>query len=74
MVRNRLKRTVRAAFEEIGDTRRGGLDYVVLARRDLVELVEREGMSGVQRALAELIAESGEPITNGSDEDTEPGK
>ncbi len=57
VVRNRLKRTVRVAFEELGDVRGSGLDYVVLARRDLVDLVEREGMRGVRDALEELIAQ-----------------
>lgn len=56
VVRNRLKRTVRAAFDELAEAHESGLDYVVLVRRDLVDLVEREGMQGVRAALSELIA------------------
>lgn len=73
-MRNRLKRTVRAAFEELEGVRGGGLDYVVLARRDLVELVEREGMQGVRDALAELIAQPGDEGERATEIDTLPDK
>lgn len=59
VVRNRLKRTIRAAFDDLTETANGGLDYVVLARADLVELVEREGMTGVRGALEELVQQAG---------------
>ena len=63
VARNRLKRTIRAAFDELAGELTGGLDYVVLARRDLVELVERDGMQGVQDALRELTSQAGEAHT-----------
>lgn len=55
VVRNRVKRTIREAYTELADDLTDGLDYVVLARPDAADLVEREGMSGVRQALAELI-------------------
>lgn len=55
VVRNRVKRTIREAYTELADDLTDGLDYVVLARPDAADLVEREGMSGVKQALAELI-------------------
>lgn len=74
VVRNRLKRAVRAAFAELGDATESGLDYVVLARRDLVDLVEREGMRGVQQALGELVSAPSADNPQASDENTEPDK
>lgn len=74
VVRNRLKRAVRAAFTELEGATAGGLDYVVLARRDLVDLVEREGMRGVQQALGELVSAPGADDPQASDENTEPDK
>lgn len=61
VVRNRVKRTIREAYAELADELTDGLDYVVLARPDAAELVEREGMSGVKSALSELIS----PTTTG---------
>lgn len=56
VVRNRVKRTLREAIVELEPTLSDGLDYVVLARADVVELVDREGMKGVKNSLAELLA------------------
>ena len=57
--RNRVKRVLREAFwaeaERLPDTS----DYVVVARPDARELAEREGMSGMRGALAELVAQLG---------------
>ncbi|MFY9264297.1 MAG: ribonuclease P protein component [Solirubrobacterales bacterium] len=62
VVRNRVKRTIREAIAELEPRLQDGLDYVVLARPDAVDLVEREGMRGVKDSLAELIApEPGTP-------------
>jgi ribonuclease P protein component len=74
VVRNRLKRAVRAAFAELEGATESGLDYVVLARRDLVDLVEREGMRGVQQALGELVSAPGAAEPQASDKNTEPDK
>jgi ribonuclease P protein component len=57
--RNRVKRVLREAFwaeaERLPDTS----DYVVVARPDARELAEREGLVGVQGALAELVGQLG---------------
>lgn len=58
VVRNKVKRTIREAYGELADELTDGLDYVVLARADIVELVERDGMRGVKDALSELISDS----------------
>jgi ribonuclease P protein component len=57
--RNRVKRVLREAFwaeaERLPDTS----DYVVVARPDARELAEREGMTGMRGALAELVGQLG---------------
>ena len=53
--RNRVKRVLREAFWEEAERLPAGSDYVVVARPDARELAEREGMSGVRTALAELV-------------------
>ena len=57
--RNRVKRVLREAFwaeaERLPDTS----DYVVVARPDARELAEREGLVGMQGALAELVGQLG---------------
>ena len=56
VVRNRVKRTIREAVTALEAELRDGLDYVVLARSDVIELIDREGLSGVKNSLGELIA------------------
>lgn len=64
VVRNRVKRTIREAVAALEPELRDGLDYVVLARADVVELIDREGLSGVKNSLSELIAaEPDRPIS-----------
>ena len=53
--RNRVKRVLREAFWEEAARLPTGSDYVVVARPDARGLAEREGMSGVRTALAELV-------------------
>jgi ribonuclease P protein component len=53
--RNRVKRLLREAFAVEGQRLPAGTDAVVVARQDARTLAEREGLAGVQRALAELI-------------------
>ena len=55
VVRNRVKRTIREALDQLEPKLADGLDYVVLARPDIVELLERDGMHGVRDSLDELI-------------------
>jgi ribonuclease P protein component len=55
VTRNRVKRTIREAIAELEPQLTDGLDYVVLARPDAAELVDRDGMRGVKDSLSELI-------------------
>lgn len=55
VTRNRVKRSIREALDELEPQLLGGLDYVVIARSDIVELIDREGTRGVRDSLAELI-------------------
>jgi ribonuclease P protein component len=54
--RNRVKRLLREAFALEGPRLPSGTDAVVVARREVWALAEREGLSGVRRELSELIA------------------
>ena len=56
VMRNRVKRTIREAIAELEPQLADGLDYVVLARPDAAELVDRDGMRGVKASLSELIS------------------
>jgi ribonuclease P protein component len=56
--RNRVKRLLREAFAQARDTLRAGYDVVVVARPDVRELAEREGLAGVAVALGELLEKS----------------
>jgi ribonuclease P protein component len=53
--RNRVKRLLREAFDELEPGLHGAHDVVVVARPDARELAEREGTGGVRSALAELV-------------------
>lgn len=53
--RNRVKRLLREAVTTAESSLPDGVDVVVVARPDARELAEREGLRGVQEALAELI-------------------
>jgi ribonuclease P protein component len=53
--RNRVKRLLREAFARENGRLPVGTDAVVIARHGARELAEREGLAGIQRALAELI-------------------
>ncbi len=57
--RNRIKRLLREAFAKAEPGLPEGHDVVVVARPPVSELAEREGLAGVEQALAELIARSG---------------
>jgi ribonuclease P protein component len=53
--RNLVKRLLREAFALESERLPEGTDAVVVARHDAKALAEREGLSGMRRALAELI-------------------
>ena len=57
--RNRVKRLLREAFAGCEESLPPGHDVVVVARPDARELAEREGLAGVQEALAELVEKAG---------------
>ena len=57
--RNRVKRLVREAFAERVGALPAGHDVVVVARPDVRELAEREGLAGVRDALDELVTKAG---------------
>jgi ribonuclease P protein component len=53
--RARVKRVLREAFWAEAERLPAGSDYVVVARPESGPLAEREGTTGVQAALAELV-------------------
>jgi ribonuclease P protein component len=53
--RNRVKRLLREAFARAVTERVGAADVVVVARRQAVELAEREGLEGFERTLLGLL-------------------
>jgi len=53
--RNRVKRLLRESFAGAEPELRPGQDIVVVARPDARELAEREGLTGIDTALTELI-------------------
>jgi ribonuclease P protein component len=57
--RNRVKRLLREAFARVQPELAPGHDIVVVARPDALELVQREGLPGLDAALAELVTRAG---------------
>ena len=56
--RNKVKRTLREAFWELADRLPPRHDFVIVARGEIKELIEREGTSGVRANLEEALAGS----------------
>lgn len=54
--RNRVKRVMREAFWELADRLPAGHDFVLVARPEIGELIEREGMAGVRASVEEALA------------------
>ncbi|HST68332.1 MAG TPA: ribonuclease P protein component [Solirubrobacterales bacterium] len=54
--RNRVKRTLREAFWALTEKLPPQHDFVIVARPDIKELIEREGMNGVRANLEEALA------------------
>ena len=54
--RNRVKRVLREAFALEAEALPAGTDVVIVARPDVRALIERDGLDGVRRALADLIS------------------
>ncbi len=59
--RNRVKRVLREAVAQVSDRLPGGSDVVIVARPDVLKILEAEGLEGVTQALAELIAKATPP-------------
>ncbi|HEX3910902.1 MAG TPA: ribonuclease P protein component [Solirubrobacteraceae bacterium] len=57
--RNKVKRLLREAFARCEQNLLSGHDLVVVARPSAAELVDREGLAGVDSSLSELIAKAG---------------
>jgi len=57
--RNRVKRLLREAFARTEHELKPGQDVVVVARPAALELIEREGLEGVDASLTELVAKGG---------------
>lgn len=54
--RNRVKRALREAFWSLADRLPERHDFVIVARAELAELVDKEGSPGVTRNLEEALA------------------
>jgi ribonuclease P protein component len=70
--RNKVKRMLRESFARVEPTLRDGQDVVLVARPSAAELVEREGLAGVDGALEELIVKGGLRDRNEPDADGAP--
>jgi ribonuclease P protein component len=57
--RNAVKRAFREAFWALGPALPERHDFVLVARPDAGELVERDGTDGARRALEELLTDAG---------------
>ena len=58
--RNKVKRLLREAFRAEASRLPGDVDVVIVARPEVADLVEREGIEGVSKALEELLAVAGD--------------
>jgi ribonuclease P protein component len=59
--RNRVKRVLREAFWEAADRLPEGHDFVLVARPEIGELIEKEGLAGAKTSLDEALSEAGIP-------------
>jgi ribonuclease P protein component len=57
--RNHVKRLLREAFDGVQAELSGGHDVVVVARPEARDLAEREGLTGIDSALGELLGQAG---------------
>lgn len=54
--RNKVKRVLREAFWDLSDRLPAGHDFVLVARPEIPDLIEREGKDGVRASIEEAIA------------------
>lgn len=57
--RNRVKRSLREAFWALSDRLPASHDFVLVARTEIGELIEREGSAGVRASLEEALSAAG---------------
>ena len=57
--RNRVKRVMRETFWGLSDRLPAQHDFVLVARPEIGDLIEREGSSGVRASIEEALAGSG---------------
>ncbi len=69
--RNKVKRLLREAFAHAEGELIPGQDVVVVARPAAGELAEREGLAGMDAALAELIGKAGLRCGSGQEREQE---
>lgn len=53
--RNRIKRVLREAYRANGQSLRGNMDFVLIARAPIVELLETGGLAGVEAKMLEVF-------------------
>jgi ribonuclease P protein component len=53
--RNRIKRVLREAFHAQGQSLRGNMDLVLIARSPIVELIESGGSRAAEEKLVEVL-------------------
>jgi len=61
VVRNRVKRQLRATWEELREGARPGRDYVLVARQGLAEPAEARGHSWLVEQVAEVLGKAAAP-------------
>jgi ribonuclease P protein component len=58
VVRNRLKRQLRATWDELRDRTKPGCDYVLVPRQSLVEPAEARGHAWLVEQVAEVLGKA----------------
>ena len=72
--RSKVKRLLREAFWEEAQGLPSECDYVVVARPDVRTLAERDGLTGIQKALTELVIAIGGKPKDGKAVEQEPDR
>lgn len=54
--RNRVKRVLREAFWDLSDRLPDDYDFVLVARPEIADLIDREGAPGVKASIEEALA------------------
>src|SRR5580765_623147 len=54
--RNKVKRALREAFWNLSERLPSGHDFVIVARAEIAELIDRDGSTGAAKCLEEALA------------------